>query len=113
MSTNPSLTHVFDQAIAYLQAKNSLNAKLRVRRNSGFRHRMVRIDLADRKSKKEGFSDLVFVFSAGRNFSHVKLPKEPSPTRKPRSDSIKAQYYANPLAFKYYDNFGIFAIYDR
>ncbi|ELW77822.1 hypothetical protein [Acinetobacter baumannii] len=108
-----SLTHVFDQAIAYLQAKNSLNAKLRVRRNSGFRHRMVRIDLADRKSKKEGFSDLVFVFSAGRNFSHVKLPKEPSPTRKPRSDSIKAQYYANPLAFKYYDNFGIFEIYDR
>ncbi|WP_411671150.1 hypothetical protein [Acinetobacter baumannii] len=51
--------------------------------------------------------------SAGRNFSHVKLPKEPSPTRKPRSDSIKAQYYANPLAFKYYDNFGIFEIYDR
>ena len=49
-----SLTHVFDQAIAYLQAKNNPNAKLRVRRNSGVRHRMVRVDLADRKSKKEG-----------------------------------------------------------
>lgn len=108
-----SLTHVLDQAIAYLQAKNNPNAKLKVRRNSGVRHRMVRVDLADNKSKKEGFSDLVFVFSTGYRFPHVQLPKEPSATRKPRSDSIKAQYDANPLAFKYYDKFGIFEIYDR
>lgn len=108
-----SLTHVLDQAIAYLRAKNNPNAKLRVRRNSGVRHRMVRVDLADNKSKKEGFSDLVFVFSTGRRFPQVQLPKEPSATRKPRSDSIKAQYDANPLAFKYYDKFGIFEIYDR
>lgn len=108
-----SLDYVFDQALDYLKSKNNPNAKLRVRRNSGVRHRMIRLDLAGNESKKEGFSDLVFVFSTNRRLPHVQLPKEPNPTRKPRSDSIRAQYEANPMAFKYYDQFGIFEIYDK
>lgn len=108
-----SLDYVFDQALAYLKSQNNPNAKLRIRRNSGVRHRMVRVDLAGNKSKKEGFSDLVFVFSTGRKIPHVQLPKEPSSTRKPRSDSVSARYNANPSSFKYYDKFGIFEICDE
>lgn len=103
----------FKQALAYLEAKSDPKAELRVRRLSGVRHRMVRADLTGDQSKKSGFSDLVLVFGASAKLPQVILPKEPNPKRKPRSDSIAAQYKANKDSFKYYDQFGIFEVYDK
>lgn len=103
----------FKKALVYLEGKNDPKAKLRVRRLSGVRHRMIRIDLTGNQSTKSGFSDLVFVFGVSSKLPQVTLPKEPNPKRKPRSDSIAAQYKANPDSFKYYDKFGIFEVYDK
>lgn len=102
----------FKQALAYLRAQNDSQAQIRVRRLSGVRHRMVRVDLAGDQSKKVGFSDLVLVFGASAQLPHVVLPKESNPKRKPRNDSKAEQYKANPSSFKYYDKFGIFEVYD-
>ena len=102
----------FKQALAYLRAQNDSQAQIRVRRLSGVRHRMVRVDLAGDQSKKVGFSDLVLVFGASAQLPHVVLPKESNPKRKPRNDSKAEQYKANPTSFKYYDKFGIFEVYD-
>jgi len=102
----------FKQALAYLRAQNDSQAQIRVRRLSGVRHRMVRVDLAEDQSKKMGFSDLVLVFGTSLKLPHVLLPKQPDPTRKPRTDSKAEQYKANPSSFKYYDKFGIFEVYD-
>jgi hypothetical protein len=103
----------FKKALAYLEAKNDPKAKLRVRRLSGVRHRMIRADLAGDQSAKSGFSDLVLVFGTSAKLPQVVLPKEPNPNRKPNSNSIAAQYKANPASFKYYDKFGIFDVYDK
>lgn len=103
----------FKKALAYLEAQNDSKAKLRVRRLSGVRHRMVRADLVGDQSVKSGFSDLVLVFGASAKLPQVILPKEPNPKRKPRSDSKAAQFKSNPSSFKYYDKFGIFEVYDE
>lgn len=102
------------QAMAYLKAQSNPQAELRIRRMSGVRHRMVRVDAVDDQSEKAGFSNLVIVFSASSKYlPEVVLPKEPNPKRKPRSDSKAAQYAADPSSFKYYDKFGIFEVYDE
>ncbi|MHA3099340.1 hypothetical protein, partial [Acinetobacter brisouii] len=102
----------FQQAKAYLEAQGP-NAKLRVRRHSGFRHRMIRV-LPAIETKRYGFSDLVLVFgTSSKKLPLVTLPEPPNPKRKPRSDSIAAQYKADPSSFKYYDKFGIFEVLDR
>lgn len=103
----------FKQVLAYLRAQNDSQAQIRVRRLSGVRHRMVRVDLAGDQSQRGGFSDLVLVFGTSSQVPHVVLPKEPDPTRKRRNDSKAEQYKANPSSFKYYDNFGIFEVYDK
>jgi hypothetical protein len=103
----------FKRVAAYLQAQSNPQAKLRIRRESGFRHRMIRVDLAGTQTKREGFSDLVLVFGTTMNLPKVDLPKPSNPTRKPRSDSVAARYKANPSGFKYYDTFGIFEVYDE
>ncbi len=57
---------------------------------------------------------MVFAFGKSQIYKPaVELPKEPNPTRKTRSDSVSARYYANPLSFKYYDKFGIYEVYDE
>lgn len=102
------------RALGYLRRQDNPQAKLCIRRLSGVRHRMVRIDAVDDQSEKAGFSNLVIVFSASSKYlPEVVLPKEPNPKRKPRSDSKAAQYAANPSSFKYYDKFGIFEVYDK
>lgn len=103
----------FKQALAYLRAQHDSLAQICVRRLSGVRHRMVRVDLAGDQSQKEGFSDVVLVFGTSSQLPHVVLPKEPDPTRKRRSDSKAEQYKANPSSFKYYDKFGVFEVYDK
>ena len=104
----------FKQAMAYLKAQGNPQAEIRIRRMSGVRHRMVRVDAVDDQSEKAGFSNLVIIFSASSKYlPEVVLPKEPNPKRKPRSDSKAAQYTANPSSFKYYDKFGIFEVYDE
>ena len=103
----------FKKALTYLEKKNDPKAKLRVRRLSGVRHRMVRADLSGDQSTKSGFSDLVLVFGARSKLPQVVLPKEPNPNRKPNSNSIAAQYKADKDSFKYYDQFGIFDVYDK
>jgi len=102
-----------DNVLNYLQSQNDPDAKVQVRRISGVRHRMIRVDLAGNETKRQGFSDLVLVFGTTHNLPYVELPKEPNPSRKPRSNSIKALYKANPSNFKYYDTFGIFEVYDK
>lgn len=103
----------FNKALTYLQAQNNPQAKIRVRRNSGFRHRMIRV-LPIMETKREGFSDLVLVFGTSTlRLPTVVLPKPPKADRKPRNDSKAAQYKANPSSFKYYDKFGIFEVYDK
>lgn len=101
------------QALGYLQRQDNPQAKLRITRLSGVRHRMVRVNAADDQSSRAGFSDLVIVFSGSKYLPEVVLPKEPNPNRKPRSDSISAQYRANRFNFNYYDKFGIFEVYDK
>ena len=111
-----SIDHVslrFKAALAYLQSKKDPKAKLRVRRISGVAHQMRRIDLANTKTDRHGFNNLVLVFGTYNTLPKVDLPKEPNPTRKARTDSISNQYKANPSLFKYYDKFGIFEIYDK
>ena len=104
----------FGNATSYLQALNNPQAKIRVRRSSGIRHRMIRTDLAANQSSRDGFSDLVLVFgSSSLRLPTVVLPKPSKADRKPRTDSIVAQYKANPSSFKYYDKFGIFEVYDK
>lgn len=103
----------FKKALVYLEGKNDPKATLRVRRISGVRHRMIRVDLAGDKSNKVGFSDLVLVFGSSKRLPLVTLPKPLKPERKRRSDSKAAQYKANPSSFKYYDKFGIFDVYDE
>lgn len=103
----------FKKALEYLKSQNDTQAKLCVRRLSGVRHQMVKEDSLGEQTVKAGFSDLVLIFSSNAKLSAVTLPKEPNRTRKPRSDSISAQYKANPSSFKYYDKFGIFEVYDR
>lgn len=103
----------FKQALAYLKAQDDSQAKIRVRRLSGVRHRMVRVDLAGDQSEKAGFSDLILVFGTSAKLPQVVLPKEPDPARKTRTDSKAEQYKANPSSFKYYDKFGIFEVYDK
>lgn len=108
------VTQRLGNARAYLQAQNAPQAKIRVRRNSGIRHRMIRADLAANQSSRDGFSDLVLVFgSSSLKLPTVVLPKPPKPNRKQRSDSIASMYKANPSSFKYYDSFGIFEVYDK
>lgn len=103
----------FKRALAYLKAQANPQAKLRIRRESGVRHCMIRVDLAGTQTKREGFSNLVLVFGTTMDLPKVDLPKPPNPARKPRSDSIVAMYQANPSSFKYYDKFGIFDVYDE
>lgn len=105
----------FQKALAYLENQTLKNpqAKLQIRRVSGVRHRMVRINWTDERTKRVCFGDLVIVFSASKYLPEVTLPKAPNVNRKPRSDSMSAQYKANPSSFKYYDNFGIFEVYDK
>lgn len=103
----------FNKAKAYLQCQSKPNAKLCVRRKSGYRHRMVRVIPAD-ETQKLGFSDLVFVFgSSSDKLPDVSLPRAPKAGRKKRSDSIAEQYKANSAIFKYYKEFGIFEVYDK
>lgn len=103
----------FKQAKAYLEAQGNPHAKLRVRRHSGFRHRMSRV-LPAVKTKRAGFSDLVIVFgTSSAKLPIVELPQPPKQDRKARADSIAAQYKADPSSFKYYDKFGIFEVFDR
>ena len=103
----------FKRALAYLKAQANPQAELRIRRNSGFRHRMIRVDLAGTPTNREGFSDLVLVFGTTSDLPKVDLPKPSNPDRKPRSDSVAARYQANPSSFKYYDTFGIYDVYDE
>lgn len=104
----------FKKALSYLQSQCNTQARLQVRRNCGVRHKMIRVDLADEKTKKVSFSDLVLVFgSSSLELPQVIVPKEPSSNRKPRSDSISAQFKRSPSNFKYYDKFGIFEVYDK
>jgi hypothetical protein len=107
------VTASFKQALGYLKDYNDSQAKICVRRLSGVRHRMVRVDLAGDQSEKVGFSNFVLVFGTSSKLPYVLLPKEPNSTRKPRTDSKAAQYKANPSSFKYYDKFGIFEVYDK
>lgn len=103
----------FKQALAYLRAQNDSQAQIRVRRLSGVRHRMVRIDAVDDKTQNVGFSDLALIFSSSDKLPTVVLPKAPNQKRKPRNDSMAAKYQADPSSFKYYDKFGIFEVYDN
>jgi len=76
----------FRRAFAYLEAKNDPKAKLRVRRNSGFRHRMIRVDYAGTPTQRHGFADLALVFGTLPKLPRVELPRPSNPDRKPRSD---------------------------
>lgn len=103
----------FKKALLYLQAKTDQQATLRVRRYSGVKHQMTRVNVLGDQTKKVGFSGLVLAFGSGFKLPNVVLPKEANPNRKRRADSIAAQYEANPAEFKYYDKFGIFEVCDK
>lgn len=103
----------FKNALEHLNSQANSDATLQIRRLSGVRHRMVRINLVGDKTNRQGFSDLVLVFGTSAELPQVKLPKEPKSNRKVRSDSISAQYHADKSSFKYYDKFGIFEVYDK
>lgn len=103
----------FTRAKEYLQKYGDPNAKLRIMRNSGYRHRMIRIVPAD-ETQKVGFSDLVLVFGSSiEKLPDVSLPRSPKAGRKKRLDSIAEQFKAYPEPFKYYDKFGILEVYDK
>lgn len=102
----------FKDLISYLEKQNNPKAAVQVRRNSGFRHRMIRVHPSD-QTKRVGFGSLALVFSHDKNLPKVALPEPPKAGRKKRSGSIVEQYKADPSSFKYYDKFGIFEVYDR
>lgn len=96
---------------AYLRSMPGTTVQLR--RNSGIRHKSIVVKDFSETTRKR-FSNMVFAFGKSQIYKPaVELPKEPNPTRKTRSDSVSARYYANPLSFKYYDKFGIYEVYDE
>lgn len=99
----------FRKVVLYLRSLNDPNALITIRRLSGTQHK-IQIK-PNTHSKRVSYSNLLIAVGCDEALPEVVTASETRP--KLRADSIEQQSKTNPEAFKYYDKFGIFEVFDK